>query len=292
MDQDLSAQLHSCSTKAVLPFAGKMHWQNYNHTETFFWESTRKHLLLCLGVLTLSRGLTHMPRQTAWSLQSHTQFSRLPPALASALLSFHFITVPLFLASLCLMRTICKFLQIYVPILSTFISRLYSVSLFFPLGEWPHHTPHSWNRSHLQSQNVFTKATSPVSCRDQTSGAFSGRLWSGAAQLSPLLLCSWALTLFWTVAVPVLSHFCVREVFGGTCVNWFPGSFYSRKHHWERGKWKIVRVKAVPKVVWRICELHKCTDLIIWHLDSCGLQLLWKPVIAAVRFYKNLEITA
>lgn len=141
-------------------------------------------------------------------------------------------------------------------------------------------------RMSLQKQQVLS------SCRDQTPGAFSGRLWSGAAQLSPLLLCSWALTLFWTVAVPVLSHFCVREVFGGTCVNWFPGSFYSRKHHWERGKWKIVRVKAVPKVVWRICELHKCTDLIIWHLDSCGLQLLWKPVIAAVRFYKNLEITA
>lgn len=96
----------------------------------------------------------------------------------------------------------------------------------------------------------------------------------------------------------VLNCGCARaepllcEVFGGTCVNWFPGSFYSRKHHWERGKWKIVRVKAVPKVVWRICELHKCTDLIIWHLDSCGLQLLWKLVIAAVRFYKNLEITA
>lgn len=30
---------------------------------------------LCLGVLALSRALTHMPRQTAWSLPSHTQLS-------------------------------------------------------------------------------------------------------------------------------------------------------------------------------------------------------------------------
>lgn len=61
---------------------------------------------------------------------------------------------------------------------------------------------------------------------------------SGAAQLTPLLMCCWALTLFWAVPVPMLSHLCVREVFSGMCVNWFPGSFYRQKTSpLRRGKW-------------------------------------------------------
>lgn len=126
---------------------------------------------------------------------SHTPSSaatRLPPALPSALLSLHFMTVPLFLASLCLMKTICKFLQIYVPILSKFISRLYSVSLFFPLGEWPHHTPHSWNRSHLQSQNVFTNSnTSCLLWRSNTRSFLREAVeWSCPAHPTPAVFLS------------------------------------------------------------------------------------------------------
>lgn len=198
------------------------------------------------------------------------------------------MTLPLFLPSLCLMKTACKFLQIYVPVLSELISRLYSVSLFFPLGEWPHHTPHSWNRSHLQ--NVLTN----TSCLLQSSNIRSllREVWSGAAQLTPLLLCSGALTLFWAGAgtcwaSAVWWRCLVPCVSADSQV-----AFTGRKHHpWERGKWKADTDKAVPKVLWRICEFHKCTDLIIWLLDSCGLKLLWNPVIADVSSYKNLETT-
>lgn len=110
-----------------------------------------------------------------------------PPALAPGLLSLHFMTCPLFLAPLCLMKTICKFLQICVPILSKFINRLYSVSLFFPLGERPHHTPHSWNRSHVQSQNAFANSNTPCVLQSSNTRSFLWEVleWSCPAHPTP-----------------------------------------------------------------------------------------------------------
>lgn len=98
-----------------------------------------------------------------------------PPALASGLLSLHFMTLPLLLASLCLMKTICKFLQIYAPILSEFIRRLYSV-ICFSLLEDGLIIPLIHERDLISSPRMSLQtATHPVSCRAQTSGSFSGR---------------------------------------------------------------------------------------------------------------------
>lgn len=94
----------------------------------------------------------------AWS--AHRTFistaTRSPPSI-----SFRFSVSSLYnslsgLGCFVLYENHMQFAQIYVPILSKLISRLYSLSLLFPLGEWPHHTLYSWSRYHLQSQNVFT----------------------------------------------------------------------------------------------------------------------------------------
>lgn len=97
-----------------------------------------------------------------------------PPVLPSGLLSLHLMTLPLFLASLCLMKTVCKFLQIYVPILSKLISRLYSVSLFFP--SWRMASSYLSFLKQISSpvpEYLYKHILSP--CRAQTSGALSGR---------------------------------------------------------------------------------------------------------------------
>lgn len=152
---------HNCiliSTKPIFPLTGKI---DKIITQTHLWESTRRHFLPLPWCPHSFQGInTHAQTDCMVTPLTHSvqQAPDWPPALASGLLSLHFMTLSLLLASLCLMKTICKFRQTYAPILSEFIRRLYSVSLFFPLGGWPHHTPHSWKRSHLQPQNVFTNS--------------------------------------------------------------------------------------------------------------------------------------
>lgn len=219
---------------------------------------------LCLGVL--SRALTHMPRQTAWSLPSHrAQQPRLPPVLASALLSLHFMTLLLSWLLCALWKQHANFFksmsQFYLNSSAGFILlvcfSLLENGLIKPLI----------HETDLISSPRMPLQTRPVSCRAQTSGAFSGSGWSCPAHPTPAVFWSPPPALSW--GWHMLSLFCVREVFGAMCVTWFPGSCYRQKTSpWERGKGKAGTAKAVPKEIWRVCELHKCTDLIVWHFSE------------------------